>query len=371
MTASPGDDRMVAAIEALARDAAPGLLSHAFDDACAEVKTILQRRLVDALLEEAASAETARRSPPERARSTRVDHGEQRASSPMSGDDGASWRSHHRTAPRAQSAEPGLYVYGVTSVDARRVSGLTGVEGSPTYPIVLGDLVAAVSDVSGHRHDWGTGDDGQPDLALLAPRLEEHEKVLELILEHGSVLPMRFGTLYTSRSAVTEQLAMQGPTIRAALDRVDGKVEWGLTVSWDVQRLADSLAAEDARDGTTTLRPKDSPGRAYLSTREAEKARADLIAERRGRLSCDLHRAIGAVAVESVLHASPAAGKVDDGPATLLKSSYLVDRSRRAAFEDTIVQLLNDNEQLSLAGELTGPWPPYNFSDLQLLGALA
>lgn len=264
MTAPAGDDRMVTALEALARDAAPAVLNQAFDDACAEAKTILQRRLVDALLENAAYPETASESQPAptppRPQSTRIDQVEKRTPLPEPGEFAPGRRQHHRAPPNPRSAEPGLYVYGVTSVDARRVSGLTGVEGSSTYPIVLGDLVAAVSDVSGRRHDWGTADDGQPDLALLAPRLEEHEKVLELILEHGSVLPLRFGTLYTSRAAVTEQLATQGPTIRAALNRVDGKVEWGLTVSWDMQRVAEKLRAEDAGQGTETLRHLGSPG---------------------------------------------------------------------------------------------------------------
>ena len=44
-----------------------------------------------------------------------------------------------------------------------------------------------------------------------------------------------------------------------------------------------------------------------------------------------------------------------------MRASYLVDEADRDDFEKVIVEALQSRTDLGLVGELTGPWPPYNF----------
>jgi hypothetical protein len=340
MTGPTGDEGLAAALEALARDAAPEVLAQALEAARAEATATLQRRLVRALLDETAH-------------SVSLPAGPTIAAVPPAPGGGA-------------ASERGLYVYGFTGGgDPQRVAGLEGVERARTYPVVAGGVIAVVSDVTGRRHGWGIGADGEPDLDLLSPRLVEHERVLEGVLAQGSVLPMRFGTLYTARAALDELLEVQGPTIGDALARVEGKVEWGLTVTWDRRRAG----APDSGGNRRTCRAGSSPGRAYLSQREAEKAGTERAAQDRAELAGALHHRVDRVAVASVMHPPPRSGPRGDGADTLLRSSYLVPRAERDRFEAAIVEGLEAGAAFGLQGELTGPWPPYHFSDLQLESA--
>jgi hypothetical protein len=300
-----------------ARRAAHGVLGEATAQARAEAVEILKRRMVEAILDEVAGSEETATKP----------------------------------AP-----EHGVYVYGFTRGHPERVEGLVGVEGSTTYPVTQGDLVAVVSDVSGSPGGWGIDAGGQPDLELLAPLVTSHERLLEDLLERGTVLPMRFGTLFPSPSAVAEVLRLHGGAIAEGLAALDGKVEWGLTVT-----CAPELPAPPAEKVAGT------PGRAYLGRRGQEEALEARRLEQGAVLAHDLHRAIGATAAASVAHPLPREDA--DGRRVLLKASYLVERAARERFEAAIVAALEGVAGPALAGDLTGPWPPYNFTDLRLEGA--
>jgi hypothetical protein len=299
-----------------ARRAAQGVLQEATVQARVEAVEIVRRRMVEAILAEVAGSAPAGETP---------------------------------------ACQHGVYVYGFTRGDPGRVRGLVGVEGSATYAVTEGDLVAVVSDVSGTRGGWGIDAGGQPDLELLAPLLTGHERLLEQLLELGTVLPMRFGTLFPSASEVARVLKTHGEAIADGLAALDGKVEWGLTVT-----SAPELPAPPAEVAAT-------PGRAYLGRRGQEEALDARRLEQAVALAHDLHRAIGAAAVASVAHPLPR-GQAD-GRRVVLKASYLVERAARDRFEEAIVSALETIGDSGLAGELTGPWPPYNFTDLRLEGA--
>lgn len=350
----PGaDGALAAAIEAVARDAAPGLLNEALDEALdearSEVKEMLRCRLVDALLAETLCPLSA----PEVARS---------AVPPPSA---LSQGQPPRVSSQQGASRRGVYLYGFTFAGAQNLVGLEGFDGSPVYAISVGGVAAVVSDVSARQHGWGMGADGEPDLEQLAPRLQQHERVLEAVLERTSVVPMRFGIFYSSPQALRKVLGANAATVARVLRALEGKVEWGLTVTWDVRR-ARPLTTDSREPAPVGGTGRHSPGRAYLSRREAEIAESERLKEQRLHLSTDLHRAIDRVARASVVHPATQRREDPEGAEIVLRASYLVDKAQREIFEAAIVEGLEAGAELGLSGELTGPWPPYNFSTVEL-----
>jgi hypothetical protein len=213
---------------------------------------------------------------------------------------------------------------------------------------------------------WDGGDGGKADLAAIGARAQEHERVLQATLESGPVIPMRFGTVYPTPEAVLETLRAHYRAIHAALEALDGKVEWGLTVRRDRSR------AVPADTETSPSLHGEATGRAYLNRREAEKVAAERVTTQRREVARDLHRAIEEVAAESVVHpARRRTGASGSDMDVLLKASYLVDKADGERFKAAIVDALETAGVLGLSGELTGPWPPYNFSRVELDGATA
>ncbi|MBO0729289.1 MAG: GvpL/GvpF family gas vesicle protein [Acidimicrobiaceae bacterium] len=324
------------ALNDLAREAAPSLLADAFREAQEEAKAVLRHEMVDALLTEAGQlgARTLIRDEP--------DNEEARAN--------------------ARTVETGLYVYGFTSAVPSPTWAVSGVNGARVSAIAESGVAAIVSDVAATPQAWGIDENGEPDLTLLAPRMHEHERVLEAALAEFTVVPMRFGIVYPCQEALRDVLRVHAPELHAAIGQLAGKVEWGLTVT----RERRTTSGRPTGDGTHVA------GRAYLNYRESERAAAAQEAERNRGAAAAIHQAADAVASASILHPPKrATGAAEAGAESLLRASYLVGDTDRARFEQTIVEALDAGSDLGLKGELTGPWPAYNFSNIELTGAPA
>ncbi|HLH47152.1 MAG TPA: GvpL/GvpF family gas vesicle protein, partial [Acidimicrobiales bacterium] len=153
--------------------------------------------------------------------------------------------------------------------------------------------------------------------------------------------------------AVGAALRAHAGTLRTALGRLAGAVEWGLTVTWDPRPTP----------GPSTPVAPAADGRAYLRRRGTERAEAEELERRRAEVASDVHRAAEAAAEDSVLHRRlPRA----DGRPTVLRASYLVQRSAHERFEEAVTRRLAAWPELAVEGELTGPWPPYNFATASL-----
>ncbi|HWE57551.1 MAG TPA: GvpL/GvpF family gas vesicle protein [Acidimicrobiales bacterium] len=253
--------------------------------------------------------------------------------------------------PPSSAAGTGWYLYGLTMPHvARAVTGRPGVGDSALQTVPIGRIAAVVSPVASDR-SWAAGAD--IDLDALTPRIAEHQRVLEDILELGPVVPMRFGIMYPELSALVSAVEADTEHLNAELCRLDGLVEWGLAIEWSGHRPALPLG-----EGPRT-------GRQYLSDRQQDRCQAER-AEHDASLAAEaVHRSLLAIATDAVVH--PARRTGEDGRPTLLRASYLVDRAAGGALRQAAGRALAAAPSpLGLTGELTGPWPAYHFVSMPL-----
>lgn len=257
----------------------------------------------------------------------------------------------------AEVGASGWYVYGLTWDAA--TSGLgaeRGVDDAPLECIREGRLAAVVSRVTNSRR-WGLGDGGDLDMGSLAPRARAHERVLERLLDAGAVLPLRFGVMYPDDGDLRRLLQVRSTAIESELARLDGHSEWGLTVS--VAPAAGLVAVRDIHTGG---------GRDYLDRRRSERDQAEQRRRQESRVRDVIHDTLLAVASDGVILGSRPTSP-ETGERCVLRASYLVPSTRvdefRRAAESVLVSA---SGEMSLGGELTGPWPAYHFTDLRLDG---
>jgi hypothetical protein len=249
-------------------------------------------------------------------------------------------------------AEGLLYVYGIVRRGSS-VDGLVGLDGRPVEGVAHGGLTAVVSPISGDRLP--------DDIALLEADIRAHETVLERLLADATVLPMRFGTVIPSWARVAELLGRRQDDLLASLGRVEGKVEWGLNVTWDARAARSQVEA-----GTRALAgagQSGGPGTAYLLTQRRKKTVGDEVERARLRVASALHDGVAALTAAASVHPSR------HHRTAVLSASYLVSRSAEEAFRAGVARQLvrlEDSNGFRLAAELSGPWPPYNF-----VGAMA
>jgi hypothetical protein len=172
-------------------------------------------------------------------------------------------------------------------------------------------------------------------------RAAAHHRVISDALRTGTPVPARYGTTFADDAELIETLVSRAEEFRAALERVRGCVEVGVTVLWPEHA---PRTAEPAR------RRAPASGRAFLEERRSLLAGDRARAERAERLLREVETALDVAApvVRAVLPRAAVAGTL----------AYLVPG-------ETAQSVLGRARDVRVPPPATlravGPWPPYSF----------
>ncbi len=235
----------------------------------------------------------------------------------------------------------GLYVYAITSADARLPESLEdihGLQGAALLTVVRRDLAAVASPV---------------DRAEIQPTAEQvlaHEAVVEGIRRASPSLPVRFGTVLADTEALQRVLSKQHDTLAADLARIGDKVELGLSVLWE------EPPTETAEEGAGPSPPAPTADRGagtrYLLERLSAHRHQTALERRAGEVG----REVGAVLDPRTLDRR---SKLLPTARMPLRAAYLVNPAEVDAFRAAFEDLRRAHPELRFL--LNGPWPPYSF----------
>jgi len=261
-------------------------------------------------------------------------------------------------------AEPkhrGVWVYGVgVDIDAARLAGTRGVDGETLRTVDAAGLTAVVGSVDLESF----GEDGLRRSLNDLPRLEAivrtHHDVIQAVSRLGPTVPARVPAVYDDDAGVETMLEEHRQTLAEAVDRVDGRQEWGVKAYGQpppVPAPADPRRVPRTGAGS----PRPASGTAYLQQRRAavsarDETRRTALAEAEA-----LHSQLCRSAMACRLHRPQHAALTGDTRWMVLNGSYLLDDERSGAFRATVTRLAPSHAHLAI--ELTGPWPPYSFVD--------
>jgi hypothetical protein len=230
--------------------------------------------------------------------------------------------------------------------------GLPGL--SPPRALALGDglwLIVASAPLS----QYGSEEIRRrlSDLSWVSDRALAHEEVIEHFSGARAVLPMKLFTLFASDERAAAHVRERREGLDRVLDRVDGRVEWGVRIRLDDVRAREVLAAE-ARDTAG-----GRSGTAFLLRKKLEQ---DASRELAGRLRAEMDDAFAELAAgaSEAVRREPAATP-ESGGRLLLDAAFLVPTQRGAEFEAIVERCAARLAPRACDVTLTGPWPPYNF----------
>ncbi|MFE3163953.1 GvpL/GvpF family gas vesicle protein [Streptomyces sp. NPDC059224] len=212
------------------------------------------------------------------------------------------------------------YVYALCRPFAAALQAeLTGVAGAPPGLLRHHGLVAVVSTVP--EGDFGEAPlrDHLADRDWLAATTRAHQGVVCALSTVTTPLPLRPATVFPDDSAVRTMMETHEADILHTLDRLDGMVEWGVTLYADPPEAAP--AAEFART---------------------------------------LHERLSRQAADVRLHPAPSAVPAGVPEGHLLNAAYLVARADCEGFVE-LVDRWKDQEP-GVRVELGGPWAAYSFT---------
>jgi hypothetical protein len=245
------------------------------------------------------------------------------------------------------------YLYGVARSGTEVAPDLPGIEETgPVRALELAGLAAVVSEVPVEPFESHAA----TDLAWLVPRAVRHERVIETMRARAPILPVRFGSLFTSREALEAWAAENRHSIEGFLQHVADKDEWTIKLNLELGSALESLVAADPAWEARARGLPLSPGTRYFQEKRLrEDARRQV--QKVAREAADRVRsAARALSAERVL----APRKPDSGDLEpVLHAVYLVPRHAIREFHERTGLAVGDLACLRL--ESSGPWPPSHF----------
>ena len=244
----------------------------------------------------------------------------------------------------ANRAEGMLYLYGM-SATASKVKIAGSIDGAaPVQTIEQSGLQAWFSRVSTEEFGEKLAANME-NLEWLAGASVRHQRVVSQISASITLLPARFGTVFSSEPSLLRHMKQQRTSLLTTLKRIDGAEEWGVKLF--LREVPAALA--ETQDAASL-----PSGRDYLLAKAAT-----IQSFKRNQIDpevAEFARELQAVAADSA-----PAGKVSSGQNQLeWQASFLLRKKDRPQWDRVLKKYATrwaDRREI----QCTGPWPPYSF----------
>ncbi len=256
--------------------------------------------------------------------------------------------------------EVGWYLYAFLSHG--EIPSMTGIDGhSPLNRIDEQGIVALASQVLLAEFGEEALRRNVEDLGWLEEKVRLHEAIVEAALAKGQLLPMKFGTIFLDPERIQEVIRKNAPVLRAALEELGDKEEWGVKGFVDGTGLRAAVLQNDpvlvALSGEASARP---PGHAFFHRRKIEEAASAKSQERKASLVREAVEAIRKTVAE-VAECPPLLPEARRKEKIVLSLACLVRRNGVGAFLARVEQWSRDHAEEGVSLVASGPWPPYHF----------
>ncbi|WP_153812636.1 GvpL/GvpF family gas vesicle protein [Streptomyces sp. SUK 48] len=249
------------------------------------------------------------------------------------------------------------YVYAVCRpLGAPLQAQLTGIGGAPPALLSHRGLVAVVSTVPEADFCEEGLKAHLENMDWLAATARAHQGVIDALTTVTTPLPLRLATVFRDDSGVRSMMEAREADFLRALDRLEGRVEWGVKVFTEPP----PEPAPGERAATAEGSGKPMSGRDYLRRRRADTQAHEADLQAAEGFADSLHRRLCAHAEASRLHPPQNASLSGARGRNVLNAAYLVPRDRSEEFVELVDR--TKDEAGGLRVELTGPWAAYSFS---------
>ena len=248
-------------------------------------------------------------------------------------------------------SEP-FHLYGIVGDGVGPGSGLIGLDGRQVSTIHHRDLTALVSPTPIRAYRSMKREE-------VVPHLVAHQAVIEQVMKHHTVIPVKFGTVARDAVEVRKILETGYSQLRGTLEAMAGRIELDLVAQWkDLNSVLQEIGEEEEIRGEKAAiasRPVEQTREERVRIGKLVKARLDQVREER---AAEIIEALKPLARDICPHAL-----LDDR--MILNTAFLV---ARAGEEEVggILERLDDRYADTIDFRCVGPLPPYSFATVEV-----
>jgi hypothetical protein len=242
-----------------------------------------------------------------------------------------------------------LYVKGNPESLQTLLDGMKGIADTSLTHLSFNEVVAVVSDINSGSviTDKSTA--------------IEYASVIEILSQHYTLIPVRYGSLLDSSEAVINMLERNFSDIQHNLFKVENKHEFGLRIFCEPEKLREQLQAKSEADSKMTANPAPEATQSVFLDYMNKKLKEHRLEE----LFINYTDCIIAEISEYLTQMNATCKFKKMGSAThIIEAVFLLEKQRKGELLQAVQNLQKKHNELNFV--LTGPWSPYNFAEITI-----
>jgi hypothetical protein len=270
-----------------------------------------------------------------------------KAKAPRASASPAPARAARPAAPAGTAPHRGKYVYCIIRAGQPLKFGPIGIGTEPADVQTVGykEIAAVVSNTPVEVFD------------ATRENVLAHERVNETVMRGHTVIPMSFGTVFKTEGDIIELLKAAYDAFVDVLNKMDGKLEFGLKVLWDRDAVIRDIEGEDDDIARLKNEISSQKGSTYFARMQYGRLVDAAVETRTERYVAEIFEKLRPASVASRAN-KPIGDKM------IMNAAFLVAREKEQEFDQRVKDIGARYENLTF--KYTGPWPPYNFVNIRL-----
>lgn len=253
--------------------------------------------------------------------------------------------------------EEGKYIYCIAEIDGERHFSPMGIggRGDEVSTVCYRDIATVISNSPIKKY------------SISRENALAHQLVMEEVMKHYTILPVRFGTIAEDKDDVgpeerirEEVLRERYTELKDLLEKMDNKIELGMKALWkDMDMIFKEIVDEHGEIKRLQEKIADkSPEKTYaqrIKVGEMVKSALEAKKDKEGREILDLLKRI------SVDHHA----NNTFGDRMIINTAFLVEADKEKEFDDSIDELTTKYDR-KIKFKYVGPVPPCNFVEITI-----
>ncbi|MEI7703321.1 MAG: GvpL/GvpF family gas vesicle protein [Deltaproteobacteria bacterium] len=252
-----------------------------------------------------------------------------------------------------------VYLYGIVPSG----QAVPPRDGSEVAHVALPSVVAVADLLPAEGFTGAALESRLQDIEWISAQARLHTTVLGQAMEHGPVVPAHLCTLFSSTGALRDFLEKNEIRLQETLERLRGRREWGLKLYCDESRVRAKCLADDPELSSQPDAGTAGTGASWMLRKRRDALLSDRLSERIEQAAQAVLDELGGSAAD--VRVRPALTEAASGVAQpmILNAALLVDVDAEAALHDAVATLGGTLEDDGYHLVLSGPWPPFSFSE--------
>jgi hypothetical protein len=254
-----------------------------------------------------------------------------------------------------------IYLYCFLRPGGAADTAVSGVCDRPVLRVDCGHIGAVYSIVATDDFSSQAAGNRMDDAQWVIACACRHEQVIEEAMLDGPVVPVRFGTVFSSLDALRQLMTDRSDAVAGILNTLGDKQEWAVKGFVDAAQARQWLIGADPTLAEASRCLPESPGARYFQEKRLDTAADAALGRWQAVVAEDVRQKfLPCTVAVTLLDLQDRRVSGRDGD-MVVNLALLVDRDRVFEMRARARTVAAAYADAGLTLDVTGPWPPYNF----------